>query len=580
MQTVRGDYGGVVDGDVAASLQMALVGATDWHAVASSLRDQGGEGLAPHQAAFSYIYVEQANTDYRARYGPLGPLWEMQGNIYPAPLDHLPAGALESWADAFSSIGDPLLRSRYGDLLWLVRAGDAPHQYGHAAVDAYTILADGDDGLLTATHAAQRGIELALELNDQRALADLAARSVTRAARLLSLGPDRPGAVMRLLEAVADLSPGSRPASLLATALLAEQTYEANTNVGDAIADLLASITPDPAAIEAIRRRQLARWQTLIATTSGIVLQAHLQHAMELAALHQLTDIREDLRRTYQAAQATPLELHELGVEVSVPAADLDRMIATFVGDDTAIDALRRLASYSPAGDPADVRAFVTEQMNKNPIRFLATGVLIGDDNMTIRYLRTPDEHFEAQLRAHEELRIRTFAAAVLKPALVKIVDRYGTPDQASLQSALASTAIDAALAATLGQGVGEFFVGAHDRSAHLIVPRLERGLRELGRRAGVIVVREPIGDRPGGVRPLGGILSDLTGVIPEDWRRYFANLLTDELGINIRNRVAHGLVDQVPDQDAALLVHAVFALSQFRENTGGPASTPANTSQ
>jgi hypothetical protein len=203
--------------------------------------------------------------------------------------------------------------------------------------------------------------------------------------------------------------------------------------------------------------------------------------------------------------------------------------------------------------------------MDRHPIRFLATGVLVGNENMAVRYLRTAEEHFDAQLRANEMMRIRLFGAALLLPALDAIVARYGVPDPAAVAKALAGGAIDPLLAARFAAAIGQFFQGADDRAAHLIVPRLERGLRELARQVGVIVVREPSGPEAGGVRPLGAILADLREILPEDWRRYFANLLTDELGINLRNRIAHGLVDEVQRQDAALLVHAVFALSLFR---------------
>ena len=63
----------------------------------------------------------------------------------------------------------------------------------------------------------------------------------------------------------------------------------------------------------------------------------------------------------------------------------------------------------------------------------------------------------------------------------------------------------------------------------------------------------------------MAGILADLDGVLDAKWRRYFANVLCDDLGINLRNRIAHGLVDEVAREDAALLVHIAFALSLFR---------------
>jgi len=160
---------------------------------------------------------------------------------------------------------------------------------------------------------------------------------------------------------------------------------------------------------------------------------------------------------------------------------------------------------------------------------------------------------------------IRFHGAAVIVPALTGIVARYGRPDPAALAASLSGPVIDGQVAGPLADAICDFMDGAHDRAAHSIVPRLERVLRDIAVGGGIVVVREPDGSKPGGTRTLGPILAELDGVLPDDWRRYFANLLTDELGINLRNRVAHGLIDEVTREDAALLVHAAVALSLFR---------------
>jgi hypothetical protein len=148
---------------------------------------------------------------------------------------------------------------------------------------------------------------------------------------------------------------------------------------------------------------------------------------------------------------------------------------------------------------------------------------------------------------------------------LAKIAERYGVPDRETLSETLAGGVIDLPLANALSDGIAEYFHGHDENAAHLIAPRLERAFRQLGRQVGVVVIREPMATRAGGVRLLGAILADLAEVLPENWRRYFANLLTDELGLNLRNRIAHGLIEDVAREDAALLVHAALAMSLLR---------------
>jgi Domain of unknown function (DUF4209) len=48
---------------------------------------------------------------------------------------------------------------------------------------------------------------------------------------------------------------------------------------------------------------------------------------------------------------------------------------------------------------------------------------------------------------------------------------------------------------------------------------------------------------------------------LDESWRRYLAHLLSDPLGLNLRNEIGHGLIGVVDESRCALLVHAVCHL-------------------
>jgi hypothetical protein len=104
---------------------------------------------------------------------------------------------------------------------------------------------------------------------------------------------------------------------------------------------------------------------------------------------------------------------------------------------------------------------------------------------------------------------------------------------------------------------------GQADECAHILVPRLESILRDMARRAGLPIIREPVGDKPGGVRTLGVLLRELGSAMPDSsWHAYLVNLLTDERGINLRNCIAHGFKEQIGVGDAALLIQALATCS------------------
>jgi hypothetical protein len=78
------------------------------------------------------------------------------------------------------------------------------------------------------------------------------------------------------------------------------------------------------------------------------------------------------------------------------------------------------------------------------------------------------------------------------------------------------------------------------DESAHLLVPRIESTIRDMARRSGLTVMREPIGEKPGGTRTLGILLLELQGAMPDDgWHDYIYNVLADQFGLNLRNEIA-----------------------------------------
>jgi Domain of unknown function (DUF4209) len=81
-------------------------------------------------------------------------------------------------------------------------------------------------------------------------------------------------------------------------------------------------------------------------------------------------------------------------------------------------------------------------------------------------------------------------------------------------------------------------------------------------RGCGLPIVREPIGQTPGGVKTLAPLLDQLVGVLEPDWCRYLTNALCDPLGLNLRNRALHGLIDEATKMDAVVALHIVGFLA------------------
>jgi hypothetical protein len=93
----------------------------------------------------------------------------------------------------------------------------------------------------------------------------------------------------------------------------------------------------------------------------------------------------------------------------------------------------------------------------------------------------------------------------------------------------------------------------------------VEATIRTIARECGLAIFREPQGEKPGGAHALGDLLFALKERIDESWRRYLVNVLCEPIGMNLRNRIAHGLLAKADKGEAALLIHVACHLSLIR---------------
>ena len=142
----------------------------------------------------------------------------------------------------------------------------------------------------------------------------------------------------------------------------------------------------------------------------------------------------------------------------------------------------------------------------------------------------------------YETIRIRvfgTFAPEILR----RITQKHGVPPIAELKDFFITPIISEDIAENIAKAIDWYYKDEYDVAAHLLVPRIEAIIRILAKELDLPIIREPVGATPGGVVPLGSLLTMMKHRIDESWRRYFYNVLANPIGINLRNRICHGLL-------------------------------------
>ena len=106
-------------------------------------------------------------------------------------------------------------------------------------------------------------------------------------------------------------------------------------------------------------------------------------------------------------------------------------------------------------------------------------------------------------------------------------------------------------------------------KAIHILVPQVERAVRNLASFIGVPITGRGRTKGTMQIRGLGEILYDdlFARLVDKNFRKYLLAFLPDQRGINLRNRVAHGLLDhpQMHQGLADRLVQVLLALSALQ---------------
>jgi len=557
-----------LDKEVAGIVRKALPEGQHWYAIYSRIVDAVPKGEEEKYRAlvwaFGYDLVSPEDHERRDREGsPFGAWIETEQGRIPPRLADVPEADVETWADAFAEIDDTRLRARIGDLLWERKHQPRPDQKGRAACVALVELAtDHAWEPMEATEGLVRALEIASSLSD----AALGARVVEamRAAieKELDSDEDRPGIPFSLLRPLVDLAESQRPETLPELIARTEQKYGADPHHVETALDLKIRIAP-PEAVAELRRQQVRRWRDAAAQAAGILKATFLERALDTARTHGLTDEANEIRVELGSMTEEDLDLKTLSADFQVDRDLVEKYLESFVRFDTWQDSLTRFGLQGPpGGEPEEVEGRVTERIKANPFPFLVTKVVIDPDSAATIFRAADDPSHRKAATAQERLLAARIWSGFAIDVLRRFEHKYGRPKREDLAAFFTAEFIDEGTADRIARAFELWWESEFDESAHILAPRLEAILRNLARQLGLPIIREPVGDKPGGVRSLGHLFSALEGRLPTlGWHAYLFNLLSDPLGLNLRNVIAHGLRPSISAEDAALLLHAACFL-------------------
>ena len=539
-------------------------------------------------AALDYCLTE-SNEPRRETYGPFCPMLETDLGVTPPYTSDLEHDVLATWEQLAALVQSPVVAARLHDLLWVTRFGETRHEHARAAIDNYiaaTELAHCDG--LEPFSFLDRAFDLSRELN----VPEVAQRVAQRAGEELVAeykrheADPRPGVVIRLLTLLVDLPAADRPDDLRKRLDEAHALFAGNyPDDRIALFQLQERLAHgDQEEINRLRRASVDLWiQWAEQQERGLLRQDALLRALELANnTNAPADMRDEARRRIANTDPDDLQLHSIEASIDVSTEEIDKLVGSVVGCDGIGPALDRLGRWwPPTGNAAEVAAFADKLLERFVIRQLASQVVLDDEGRPLRYLETAQEKRDREIVRCEILSARSHAVFARL-----VLDRMGqtySPDRDELTTLFRTELITGEQAGVFARSIQHYWAGGFDESIHIALPRVEAVLRQLLAAAGGVTWNSPQRGtsptrRDGGVKSLGEILRGLSECIPDEQHAIHV-LLTDAVGLNLRNRYLHGLVahtpgDQALQQDAALVlwIAARLRLLRLQPSTDSPA--------
>ena len=503
-------------------------------------------------------------------------------------LHDLKVDVLAAWEELVTLVQSPVVAARLHDLLWSEKSGDHPHKHAQAAIQEY----------ISATHHPHcEGIEAVSYL--ERAYGLLREINAPEFARLIGQRASeelvaeyechqtesRPGVVLRLLKLLLSLDASDRPAELRtyfgeAHRLFTDREPRHRAEILQ-LQEALASDDPIEKA-----RLQLARVNVWVEHARkqdpGLLRIDAIQRALEVAdATGQPADVRDAIRRMIRKIDPGDIYTESSEFSTRIPQEEIEELMACIVGHDEIGLSLDRFGAWwPPTGDPVDVAAFVDDLMERYVFWAHFSEEILDDDGRLIRHLETHEDKREAKI-VREQARRARLHAAIAAEVLHRIGETY-RPDQHDLIALFRTELIEQNQAEAFARSLEHYWAGRPDEAIHVALPRIEAVLRGLLLVAGGVVWNPPQSGtsptrRDGGVKSVGDTLQGLRKYMPEEECRALRVLLTDAVGLNLRNRYLHGLARNTGStlkQDAVLVLWIAVRLRLLEPTS--PADSPS----
>ena len=515
-----------------------------------------GEKKAANAEQWAFNFCPQdagEMSEWKTHFGPAF----VSGDFRSPDIAWIDKAVLKYWENRMASATHPLLRARYADLVWDMakRACDLkpPIDAARIAIDSYLAasrLADKESGI-QASDRLRRSLELALSVGDQAraeqvrdALFDLFARvnetwgwvslyDIFDDSRKVKLTTSQLDTAIAGLEAhvteVSGKAEGVDPGGSLHVAARLVRHYQRSNRQPDAERVVLACGRAAECHATSADHTRAYFWLDQVFRfyrINGLDAEAE---RVQLDARKHGELARSEAKLVSAEPEVLPDELEEVLDELTDGGLEtaLEKIATYFLPHlDALREQLKRFQQKSSLGTMWPIAKMSEGQMvaQIGPVDMDPDGALLN--------------------AVADEIRQDRF---FLEKTLDRLRERYPVSVDQIVDFLFRSVAFAVGFHGIIRLGIEAYLVGDHPKAISLLVPQIENGLRFLLPLVGRPPNKPRRGNQPGMTEKTLTDILEYEPIIKErlgdDAHMYLAAFLADARGLNIRNRMCHGLM-------------------------------------
>lgn len=301
------------------------------------------------------------------------------------------------------------------------------------------------------------------------------------------------------------------------------------------------------------------------------LLEKALQHYINTGGPpEKIAALKVEIHAAYEQAVADN-EFKEVPFEVPLDRTRSVAFINAYVEGCTLQKIIEKLATdRSLVPNVTLIRQEAETSAHEHPLLTLFTQSYVGDGRKVAEADHERDK-LEALVVRHYLFDLGYLQNLVLIPLFSKLEE--GGLSATDLVARFEGwSEVDSARLELLRVGFSRFISGDFVSAIHVLVPQLEAMLRRLFSRAGYAVTKVRAGTAQH-EESLTEFLrrTDVKGALGDDYQSYLEVVMVSQIGLNLRNAVAHGLLHpQMCNKETAILViHQLLILTSYSVRRG-----------